>query len=122
MKIVKLMPDYGCYPLWYYDDTNCFIDNLPLDSDILNISDSLIERLYKWSIDYDNTLNQDYPPDSGFNTEKDLKYFLIEGLSLWNELISELPDFKIIYFSVENYELYEDINNYESKLLAKFSN
>lgn len=119
MKIVKLMPDYGCFPLWYYDDSNSFIDNLPLDSDIINISDSLIERLNKWSIDYDHTLNQDYPPDSGFNTEKDLKNFLIEGLSLWDALITELPGFKIIYFSVENYELYEDINDYESKLLAK---
>ena len=73
MKKIKLMPDYGCFPIWGMDDDN--FGNI--DPYSLPISKSLAEELLGWANKYDKTLNIDEPINSGFeNIEKEniLKY------------------------------------------------
>lgn len=86
MKTVKLMADYECYPLWNmspgeYGDVN------PSD---LPISKDLQLRLAKWAKMYDDTLDVDYPPNSGFKSKELEAEFSREGQILANMLRSEL--------------------------------
>ncbi|CAD5201617.1 hypothetical protein [Pseudomonas sp. FEN] len=56
----------------------------------LPISKELQERLLKWAAIYDETLDVDYPPNSGFKSEELEREFKSEGerlvISLRNEL------------------------------------
>lgn len=92
MKILKLMADYQCHPLWdmspdeYGDIDPC---GLP-------ISKELQLRLSKWASTYDETLDIDYPPNSGFKSEELEREFKQEGERLAESLRNELgPDFSI---------------------------
>lgn len=53
---IKLLTDYGSYPLWGVDE----IDNIAPEE--LPLSKETIQRLNAWQDTYDKTLNQDYPP------------------------------------------------------------
>ena len=95
-KTIKLMADYGCYPLWWVgSDVAGAVDpaELPLQPDTL-------QRLKQWSLVYDATLNQNYPPDSGFASKADAQAFDREGMQLWRQLADELaPTYDVLYFS-----------------------
>lgn len=68
MKKIKLMPDYGCFPIWGMEDDN--FGNI--DPYSLLISKSLAEELLEWAHKYDKTLNIDEPLNSRFeNIEKE---------------------------------------------------
>ena len=88
---IKLWADYGSYPLWGVDEIENFApEELPLSEDT-------IQRLHQWQNTYDATLNQDYPPLSGFlNAEAEAR-FQQEGVQLWKQLLTELSS---------NYEVY----------------
>lgn len=92
MKLLKLMPDYQCYPLWNmspgeYGDVN------PAD---LPISKELQLGLVRWAAVYDGTLNLEYPPASGFASEEAEREFKQEGGRLAELLKNELgPDFVV---------------------------
>lgn len=94
MKNIKLMADYQCHPLWnmspdeYGDIDPC---NLP-------ISEELKLRLSKWAFTYDETMDADYPPNSGFKSEELEREFKQEGEQLAEILRDELgPDFSIVF-------------------------
>lgn len=54
-------------------------------------------RLTRWTAIYDETLDADYPPNSGFKSEDLEREFKREGERLAESLRSELgPDFSII--------------------------
>ncbi|MEO8117509.1 MAG: hypothetical protein ABI653_07645, partial [Bacteroidota bacterium] len=64
-QIIKIMPDYNCFPLWKIDKN--IVENIsPLE---LTITESLKELLFNWQKKYDNTLNQFDPITSGFKNQ-----------------------------------------------------
>ena len=98
------MAEYECFPIWEaFDDgtKNVDPDHLPVGSE-LKVS------LRNWAATYDRTLNQDYPPDSGFATPEEEETFEIEGRRLWKELTDNLgPEYKVAYYSAQKLRLLE---------------
>lgn len=86
MKYLKLMADYKCYPIWNmsHDDYG----DIPPSA--LPISKELQERLLKWAALYEETLDEEYPPDSRFETEEMAQEFRLEGERLAACLREEL--------------------------------
>ena len=92
MRIIKLMPDYQCFPIW--DMTSAAYGDL--DPKALPISELLQGRLMSWAQAYDGTLNLKDPSNSGFLTEDAKDAFEAEGVRLANRLREELgPQFVI---------------------------
>ncbi|SDU23561.1 hypothetical protein [Pseudomonas orientalis] len=92
MKKIKLMADYQCHPLWNMSPDE-YGDIDPCD---LPISKELQLRLSKWANMYDETLDADYPPNSGFKSEELEREFKREGERLAESLRSELgPAFSV---------------------------
>jgi hypothetical protein len=93
MKIIKLMADYQCHPLWdmtpgEYSDIN------PND---LPIPTNLKQQLTQWAHSYDATLNMDDPITSGFKSDSEKSEFVRIGNELGDKLAQELgPSFTII--------------------------
>lgn len=95
MKI-RLMADYGCYPLSWAD-----VDKAGnIDPKTLPPSQETIARFQKWEESYNKKLNWDDPDNSsGFSAEEE-ESFDEEGISLWKELQEELtPDYEVVYFN-----------------------
>ncbi len=94
IKKIKLMPDYHCSPLWLQgtDFDNLSPNDLPL-------SQVTLARLDNWAKKYDATLNDEYPPDSGFASLEDEVIFELEGIILWLQLRQELPTWEVVYYS-----------------------
>jgi hypothetical protein len=92
VKNIKLMADYQCHPLW-----NMSPDEYgDIDPCELPISEELRRRLSKWAAMYDETLDSDYPPNSGFKSAELEREFKMEGARLAESLRNELgPDFTI---------------------------
>jgi len=89
---IKLSADYGCWPLWYIEDS----DNI--DPNELPLSTETINRLNAWQDTYDATLNQEYPPLSAFENPETEELFQLEGISLWKQLRIELfPEYEVFY-------------------------
>jgi len=61
-----------------------------IDPDELPISQEQKARLTSWARQYDETLNMDYPPDSGFENPEAEAEFKQEGLRLAGQLRTEL--------------------------------
>lgn len=102
---LKLMADYGCTVLWHADDDKVG----PVDVDTLPLSSNLREALGKWAEWYDSTLDQEYPPNSGFGTPEEAATFEAEGRRLWRELTNELgKEYKIVFFSEAERRLIEE--------------
>ena len=94
-KKIKLMADYGCYPLWWASKQAGDIDPATL-----SLSQETISRLEKWADVYDAKLNWDDPASSGFPTKEAKEAFELEGISLWKQLQQELaPNYEVVYFS-----------------------
>jgi hypothetical protein len=88
MKRIKLMADYGCFPLWgvsLNEIGNINPDDLPL-------SVGLKDDLLAWGRTYDQTLNMDDPSKSGFRTAEDESEFKHAGLRLGEKLKDELGE------------------------------
>ena len=98
------MPEYGNTVLWWTDPNR----GNPIDPDALPLSGELRRSLSRWAECYDRTLNQDYPPDSGFATPEEEEAFEVEGRCLWRELQAQLgPEYKVAYFSIREARLME---------------
>ncbi|WP_288396994.1 hypothetical protein [uncultured Acinetobacter sp.] len=94
-KVIKLMPDYQCYPLWEYDELGLITNLNPED---LPISKVLIDKLILWSDMYDETLCLDDPINSGFKSIEDEKKFQLLGEKLFKSLREELSgQYDVIY-------------------------
>lgn len=85
MRAIKLMADYKCYPLWEVGNTVGDIN--PND---LQISESLKSDLLRWAKLFDQTLNEEYPPDSRFSSAAAENEFRQEGIRLTERLNNEL--------------------------------
>lgn len=108
MKVIKIMPEYGTGLLWERKSSgNPFYNIAPKE---LLLSSSLISQLEDWNTTYQNTFNEDYPPDSGFSTQNAGYAFEKKGIEIWEALISELPsNVNVIYYSVIKKKLYENV-------------
>lgn len=91
-KKLKLMPDYGCFPLWTADDN-------PDPAD-MSLSANTVSRLYKWAEEFDARLNWDDPASTPKPTEEESKAFEREGVELWKRLREELgAEYNVTYHS-----------------------
>ncbi|NUT18747.1 MAG: hypothetical protein HOV77_06145 [Hamadaea sp.] len=91
MKSVKVMPEYGCYPLWLNG-----VDISPHD---FPLSTELRDELLSWSEEYDSTLDIDNPADSGFVTVGQKVDFAERGKRLAERVKEELGlDWRVVYF------------------------
>ncbi|MEJ7137375.1 hypothetical protein [Amphibiibacter pelophylacis] len=93
MKIIKLMTDYGCFPLWHASGEEVG----DIDPNDLPLSQEVRQLLADWARAFDQTLNHDYPPDSGFKSEADEVEFKQQATRLAEQLREELgPEFEVI--------------------------
>ncbi len=99
---IKLMADYGCWPLWGGGEVG------NLNPELLPLSAATQEALGKWAQAYDLTLNRSDPIRSGFETLEAASEFNVEGWRLWDCLRKELTDFKVVYFDNELGEVFEE--------------
>lgn len=92
---MKLMADYGCYPLWW-ESADKVGD---IDPTTLPLSSDTIRGLEQWADTYDAKLNWDDPAASAFSHESKLA-FESEGIRLWKQLQKELAlNYEVVYFS-----------------------
>lgn len=97
---LKLMPEYGCSPLWISKD-NDFYENIDIENNSFFISNDLKNRIKGWAEKYEETLNQNYPPDSNFKNKIEEIVFTKEGLGIWEDLISQLKhSYKVCYYCI----------------------
>lgn len=120
MNYLKLSPEYECSPLWISSDgeiyENLQIDNTPFD-------EALKKKLADWADAFDATLNQDYPPDSGFANEKDEQAFERDGLAIWKNILEDYSNLyqKVLFKSVLLSRLYYNVEEYQNELNNKIS-
>lgn len=88
MRIIKLMADYQCFPLW--ENSPGVVGNV--DPASLPISSNLTERLNDWASRFDTTLNSDCPMSSGFLSDTEERKFINDGRYLCQALQAELGD------------------------------
>jgi len=94
VKIIKLMADYGCHPLWGIAPDE-FGDIPPSE---LPISAELQDSLQRWADRFDAILNADDPASSGFKNTADEDIFIKDGYKLAQCLRDELgSEYEIIY-------------------------
>jgi len=115
MAYLKLSPEYECSPLWISPDNNIY-ENLAIEASPF---DGLLKkRLTDWAEKFEGTLDQDYPPDSGFKTVPEEKDFERAGVDIWKDILSHHPkDYEKVFFS--SYllkKLYSDLSAYENDL------
>ncbi|CAD5982140.1 Antitoxin [Planktothrix tepida] len=118
---IRLMTDYGCYPLWW-DEPDQVGD---LEPESLPLSQETIQRLYHWADAFETRLNLADPSDSPEVTPEEIERFEWEGLSLWKQLDQELaPDYEVVYFSSNFHQIFTNPVKLEEKLklnLMKFN-
>ncbi len=88
MRKIKLMADYGCFPLWEANEG--VVGNV--DPITLPISEALKEQLAVWKNNYEQTLDMDDPLASGFPSQVEENLFKQMGESLLTWLQLELGD------------------------------
>ena len=104
VRTVKLMADYYAHVLWEVGDDRVG----DIDPKTFLISEGLRNDLHAWGETYFRTLNQQYPPDSGFTSPEEEVAFDREGRRLWAELRSQLGTaFRVVYFSNLDAKIYE---------------
>jgi hypothetical protein len=104
-KIIKLMADYQCFPLWAAGGE---VGNV--DPATLPISEATRTRLADWAAAFDRTLKDENPRESGFEDPAEAAAFEKEGSELWRALLRELsPEYTVVYYSrVERRVLSDD--------------
>jgi len=75
---LRLMADYQCWALWW--DNPGRVGNV--DPVELGLTPDLCAALNEWAQRYDDTLNQDDPPNSRFATPEELEAFVRDGEAL----------------------------------------
>ncbi|MBK9305338.1 MAG: hypothetical protein IPM94_16120 [bacterium] len=85
---IKLMWDYGCWPLWQHDGQ--IYDNI--DPASLPLSAPTLTRLQAWAAIPDAKLAAvEYPPDMKWS-EGERQAFEVEGRELWLIICRELGE------------------------------
>lgn len=107
MEKIKLMADYGCYPLWWMSPDK--IGNI--NPETLPLTQETITRLEKWEESYNAKLNWQDPGNSPDLSPEEEAAFENEGISLWKQLQKELaPNYEVVYFSDSLGKIVTDIN------------
>lgn len=93
MRVLKLMADYQCFPLW--EASPGVVGNInPSD---LPITELLQSRLMAWAEEFDKTLDMDDPAKSGFRTPQAQENFIKSGVELGQQLQDELgPEYSVL--------------------------
>ena len=108
---IKLMADYGCYPIWWASSDKAG----DIDPLIMPLSQETISRLEKWAEVYDAKLNWEDPNSSDFPSLEAKRAFEAEGISLWKRLQKELaPNYEVFYFSETLRKVITDTNELDS--------
>jgi hypothetical protein len=96
-RCIKLMPDYGCHPLWTYAADGDLQDNPnPLE---LPLSPGVVAALQAWANWYDSFLDPDQPQYVRLIPPDEYAAFRQTGQQLWARLQSELgPAWRVVYF------------------------
>jgi len=94
---VKLMAEYDCSPIWIIKEDS--IENPSINE--LVLSDDVKEKLLIWIELFEGTLNESYPPDSGFKDMDSLNDFEDKAQEIVNDLKSELK-VEIIYIKTSS--------------------
>jgi hypothetical protein len=90
---IKLMPDYGCWPLWHHGGAEIG----DIDPRKLGLSTELLRALKSWASVYDSHLNMNYPASTAWTKDEE-REFDSEGKRLARELASELgAQFQVFY-------------------------
>lgn len=93
MRTIKLMADYGCFPLWNVSPGE--VGNI--DPGYLPLSGALRTDLIEWAKLYDQTLNLNDPLNSGFKSAQEEERFRQRGYKLGERLQAELgPEVKVV--------------------------
>ena len=93
-RIIKLMPDYQCWPLWEAGGDQ--VGNI--DPHTLPLKSETIETLERWSKIFDSWMNLDDPHSGPEPSKKQVHEFNDEGEKLAKTLQKELGKaFQIIH-------------------------
>lgn len=84
---IKLMADYGCYPLWAMDEGKVG----PFSPYHLDVSLELENDLWAWAAEYDTSLNADDPTRSHWSEERHRQH-IEQGLTLARRIKAERPE------------------------------
>lgn len=93
---IKVMADYGTYPLWAMDE-GVIGDFAPHH---LGVSLELENDLWAWSADFEMSINMDDPANSLWTEERHRQH-LEEGLALAHRIKRELPDREVFALDAE---------------------
>ncbi|HMJ77426.1 MAG TPA: hypothetical protein VK507_15715 [Iamia sp.] len=88
------MTDYGCHPIWLYDD-GLLQDNVSPEQ--IGVSSDLAERLRGWAARYDAILNRSDPGSTSWSSEADERSFVATGQRLAQAVADELDE-RVTYF------------------------
>jgi hypothetical protein len=95
-KVIKIMPEYRCYPVWMLSDEGFYEVTSP---NHLPISNMLKELLDGWQKKYEETFDEYYPPWGGFKTPAEESAFNDQGTLIFNMMTEEIgSDFDVKYF------------------------
>jgi hypothetical protein len=93
--LIKVMDDYGCWPLWVRDEHDEIFD--PRDPAALGLSAGLVGRLAAWQQWYESMVNIAEPNDSRPVTAAEDEAFAAEGRLLAERVAEELPHAVVWY-------------------------
>ncbi|WP_072393105.1 hypothetical protein [Hyphomicrobium sp. CS1BSMeth3] len=93
---IKVMADYGCYPLWAMDEGAIG----PFSPQHLGVSMELENDLWSWAAEFDMSFNMDDPAKSSWSDER-YRQHVEEGLALARRIKSELPDREVFALDTE---------------------
>ncbi|HEV8269992.1 MAG TPA: hypothetical protein VGQ04_01735 [Chitinophagaceae bacterium] len=121
MKYLKLDPEYQCSPLWVSLDGEIYknfeIDASPFDELLKN-------KIFNWAKNFEDTLNQDYPPDSGFKSVEEEEQFEQSGIDIWKDIVKSYSNLfnKVLFKSYRLQKLYSNLIEYQKDLKSKSIN
>lgn len=88
MKTLRLSPEYLASPIFCPD-----VDHMGhIDEKELPISEALKADLLNWDVEYQDTFDASYPPDSGFQTPELAEAHQKKGAELARRLQAELGE------------------------------
>lgn len=112
MKTLKIMPEYGMYPIWITDSNGQPFENISPDE--LNIAESARQKLENWDMMFQNTFIEKCPPDSGFDSPELEAIFEKEGVEIWSLIKKDLfSKMNVVYYSVIENKLYTDMSDFK---------
>lgn len=92
-NVIKLMPEYECYPIWISENGGIF-KNIPASS--LDISEKLLDEITLWDKIFEDAYDRSNPIVSGIKGDQFIS-FKKRGMEIYQKLKIELPDYEILY-------------------------